>query len=66
VTHQKRQIKKLEVESTMPYQLVMGLTGNSQSMVSLPKLSIGYAPVIVKEEETIQQDLGDLEMEQVD
>jgi hypothetical protein len=49
----------------MVYQLVLGLDRFS-STVSQPKVSIGYAPTISNDEETIQQALGDLEMEQLD
>lgn len=61
VAHQKREIEELEAECSMLYLLVLGLARSSH-----PKLSIGSAPAIPIDEETVQQALGELEMEQLD
>jgi hypothetical protein len=50
----------------MLYEMVLGLTMSSYSLVSHPKASIGYVPPMIKDEEIFQQELGGLEMKNVE
>jgi hypothetical protein len=52
----------MEVECSMLYELVLGLTRGSYSLISCPNASIGYVPSIVKDKEIVQQARGDLEI----
>lgn len=42
VAQQSRKIKKLEVDYSMLYELVLGLTRSLHSLVTHPKVLIGY------------------------
>jgi hypothetical protein len=66
VIQQKRKIEKLEVEYIMLQQLVINLVRCSQSIFSHKRMSGGSTYEGTKEEESIQQVHGDVEMEFMD
>lgn len=66
MTHWRRLIEKLEAKCIMLYELVLGLTRSSWSLACHPKISIGFEPTIVKDEEIVQQEQGYWEMDNVD
>jgi hypothetical protein len=66
MTHWRRLIEKLEAKCSMLYEVVLGLTRSSWSLASHPKILIGFAPTIVKDEEIVQQEQGYWEMDNVD
>lgn len=49
VAHQSNQIKKLEVDFNMLYELVLALARSSHFLVSLSKISIGSVRAAVKD-----------------
>lgn len=66
MTHWRRLIEKLEAKCSMLYEVVLGLTRSSWSLASHSKISIGFVPTIVKDEEIVQQEQGYWEMDNVD
>jgi hypothetical protein len=54
---------KIEADCSMLYPLVLCLAKRSSTMVSNPRMSIGSAPDLIKEESTVQQAPDDLEMD---
>jgi len=63
VARQSKQIVKLEAGCSTLFELVLGLTRSLHSLFSHLKVSIGFVPIALKDEEIVQKSQGDMEME---